>query len=181
MHLYSTFVFLYSLFVHLYSTFVFLYSTFAHLYSTFVHLYSTFVHLYSTFVFPHNVSPKENLSSQAQWFVEYNWLDYNENNNNITCFICKKHQQQLDQEKNKEYSFLRSGFRNWEKVLTSSRDHQQSNCHLAALTLEVTVLPCGNILEMTSEVHKAKMKENRKCLNKIIESLQYHGRQNFKR
>ena len=30
---------------------------------------------------------------------------------------------------------------------------------------------------MTSEGHKAKMKENRQCLIKIIESLQYLGRQ----
>ena len=95
--------------------------------------------------------------------------------------MCHLHQQQLDQEKNKEYYFLRSRFRNWEKVLTSFRDHQQSNCDLAALTLEVKVPPCGNILETTSEVHKAKMKGNRQCLNKVIESLQYLRRQNFKR
>ena len=43
------------------------------------------------------------------------------------------------QEKNKEDAFLRTRFRNWKKTLTSSRDHQQSKCHLAALTFEVTV------------------------------------------
>ena len=43
------------------------------------------------------------------------------------------------QEKKKEDAFLRTRFRNWKKTLTSSRDHQQSKCHLAALTFEVTV------------------------------------------
>ena len=52
------------------------------------------------------VSPKtgfnnKNRSCQAQWFAEYKWLDYNEVNDNVTCFICNKHQQKLDQEKNK--------------------------------------------------------------------------------
>ena len=51
-------------------------------------------------------------------------------------------------------AFLRTGFRNWKKALASFRDHQQSKCHLAALTSEVTVPQCGNILEMISEGHK---------------------------
>ena len=56
----------------------------------------------STFVFPKTAFAKQNRSCQAQWFVEYKWLDYDEVNDNVTCFICKKHLQKLDQEKNKE-------------------------------------------------------------------------------
>ena len=105
----------------------------------------------NTFVFPKTAVAKQNRSCQAQWFVEYKWLDYSEVNDNVTCFICKKQLQKLDQEKNKEDAFLRTGFRNWKKALTSFRDHQQSKCHLAALIFEVTVPEGGNILEMTSE------------------------------
>ena len=56
----------------------------------------------STFVFPKAAFAKQNRSCQAQWFVEYKWLYYIAVNDNVTCFICKKHLQKLDQEKNKE-------------------------------------------------------------------------------
>ena len=131
----------------------------------------------STFVFPKTAFAKQNRSCQAQWFVEYKWLDYNGVNNNVTCFNCKKHLEKLDQEKNKEDAFLHTESRNWEEALTSIRDHEPSKCHLDALTFKVTVPQYGNILEMTSEGHKAKMKKNRQFLIKIIESLQYLGRQ----
>ena len=60
----------------------------------------------STFVFPNTVFAKQNRSCQAQW------LDYNKINDNGTCFICKKHLQKLEQERNKENEFLCTGFRN---------------------------------------------------------------------
>ena len=82
----------------------------------------------STFVFPKTAFAKQNRSCQAQWFAENEWLDYNEVNDNVKS---KKHLQKLDQEKNKEDAFLRTGFRNWKKALTSFRDYQQSKCHLA--------------------------------------------------
>ena len=72
--------------------------------------------------------------------LEYNWLDYNKVNENVTCFICKKRLQKLDQEKNEE------GFCNWKKAFTSFRCHQQSKCHLAALTFQVTVPQCLQVL-----------------------------------
>ena len=56
----------------------------------------------STFVFPKAAFAKQNRSCQAQWFVEYKWLYYIAVNDNVTCFICKKYLQKLDQEKNKE-------------------------------------------------------------------------------
>ena len=94
----------------------------------------------SAFVFPKTTFTQQNRSCQAHWFVVYKWLAYNEFNENVTCFICKKHLQELDQEKNKEDAFLRTRFRNWKKALTSFRDHEQLKCHLAALTLEVIPL-----------------------------------------
>ena len=52
-----------------------------------------------------------------------------------------------------------------------------SHCHVTSLTFEITIPKCGNIREMTSESIKANMKENRHCLIKIIESIQFLGRQ----
>ena len=44
----------------------------------------------SLFVFPKTTFAKQNQSCQVQWFVEYKWLDYNEVNDNVTCFIFGK-------------------------------------------------------------------------------------------
>ena len=110
----------------------------------------------STFVFPKTAFAKQNRSCQAQWFVEYKWLDYNEVNDNVTCFICKKHLQKLDQEKNKEDAFLRTGFRNWKKFLISFRGHQQSKCHLAAVTFEVTVPQCLDVIAIAKLFTESK-------------------------
>ena len=113
----------------------------------------------STFVFPKTAFAKQNQSCQAQWFVEYKWLDYKVNYN-FTCFICKKHLKKLDQKKNKEDAFLRTKFRNWKKAITSFRDHQQSKCHLAALTFEVTVPQCLHVIAFANLYTKSK--DNRK-------------------
>ena len=94
-------------------------------------------HTDSTFVFPKTAFAKQNQSCRAQWFVQYKWLDYNEVNNNVAYFICKKDLQKLDQEKNKEDAFSRTRFSKWKKALTSSRDYQLSKCHLTALTFKV--------------------------------------------
>ena len=82
-------------------------------------------------------------------------------------------------EKNKEEAFLSTGFRNWKKALDSFKEHQKSKCHIAALTFEITIPQCGNIQEMTIEKVKSNMQENRKCLIKIIETIQFLGRQGF--
>ena len=56
----------------------------------------------STFVFPTAAFAKQNRSCQAQWFVEYKWLYYIAVNDNVTCFICKKHLQSLTRRKTKK-------------------------------------------------------------------------------
>ena len=61
------------------------------------------------------MSTKQNRSCGAHGFVEYKRLDYNVVNDNVTCFICKKYLQKLDQKKNKEDAFLRTRFRKWKK------------------------------------------------------------------
>ena len=69
----------------------------------------------STFASPKTVSTKQNRSCGAHGFVKYKRLDYNVVNDNVTCFICKKYLQKLDQKKNKEDAFLHTRFRKWKK------------------------------------------------------------------
>ena len=131
----------------------------------------------SSFSFPKTAFGKQNRSCQSRWFTEFSWLNYDEVNNSVTCFICKKHLKNLEMEKNKEEAFLSTGFRNWKKALDSFKEHQKLKCHIAALTFEITIPQCGTIQEMTSKKIKSNMQENRKCLIKIIETIQVLGRQ----
>ena len=131
----------------------------------------------SSFSFPRTAFGKQNRSCQSRWFTEFRWLDYDEANNSVTCFICKKHLKNLEMEKNKEEAFLSTGFRNWKKALDSFKEHQKSKCHIAALTFEITIPQCSNIQEMISEKIKSNMQENQKCFIKIIETIQFLGRQ----
>ena len=80
-------------------------------------------------------------------------------------------------EKNKEEAFLSVGFHSWNKATTGFRVHQKSKCHLAALSFEITIPRCGNVIEMSNESMQAGMRENRKYLIKILETLQFLGRQ----
>ena len=131
----------------------------------------------SSFSFPKTDFGKQNRSCQSQWFIKFSWLDYDEVNNSVACFICKKHLKNLEMEKNKEEAFLSTGFHNWKKALDSFKEHQKLKCHIAALTFEITIPPCGNIQEMTSEKIKSNMQKNRKCLIKIIKTIQFLGQQ----
>ena len=94
----------------------------------------------------------------------------------MTCFVCQKHSEKLKAEKTKD-AFLSTGFSNWKKALDIFEDHQKSKLHVAALSLEFVVPKCGNVRDTTNENLKIKIAENRKCLLKIIETVQFLGRQ----
>ena len=83
----------------------------------------------------------------------------------------------MQSERNKEDAFYKTGFRNWKKALYVFKDHQNSKCHTAALAYEMTVPCCENVCEMSNQVVKDYMEQNRRCLLKIIECLQFLGPQ----
>ena len=111
---------------------------------------------------------------QSQWFGEYKWFDFIEVNSNVICFICKKHLEKLDKEKNKEDAFLRTGFCNSKKSLTGFRNHQQSKCHLARLIFEDTVPQCLDVIAI--EIFFAESKDNRKRMcGKVTEKALWNN------
>ena len=129
-----------------------------------------------TFFFPQTTFGKQQRSFQSQWFSEYKWLDYDKVRDCVTYLVCKKNSEKLKAEKIKD-SFLSTGFSNSKKTLDSFKDHQKSKHHVAALSLEFVVPKCGTVREMTDENLKTKIAENRKSLLKIIETVQFLGRQ----
>ena len=117
---------------------------------------------------------------RAEWFEQFSWLHYNESNDSVLCFICSKQNAKgnLKSAAKKEISFITKGFTNWKKAVEKFKAHQSSDCHQTALDYEVNIQKnYGNVLEMTDEQANKTMKNNRLCLMKVIETLQYFCRQ----
>ena len=96
-----------------------------------------------------------------------------------SCFYCKNQNNQpnLEAEPCKEDSFLKTGFKNRNKVLVKFKEHQGSKCHRAAVNNKVIVSQCANVAEMMNEKESDNMELNCCCLITILESLQYLVRQ----
>ena len=95
----------------------------------------------------------------------------------MTCFTCKSQVSNLKLEKNKEGTFLTTGYRNWKKARYAFSERQKSKCHLTAVTFEVTVPKCGDVRKIISSDEASRKQFNRHCLMKIIETLQFMARQ----
>ena len=63
-----------------------------------------------SFSFPKTSFGNQQRSCQAHWFKEFSWLDYDERKDIVTCFICKRHKNKLQSERNKEDTFLKTRF-----------------------------------------------------------------------
>jgi len=130
--------------------------------------------------FPKRNFGKQNRSFQSCWFREFPWLHYRIESDTVVCFICKKQNSlmNLDSARNKENAFISDGFSNWKKATMRFREHQLSECHKTAINFEVTIPSTHRpIMEMFSESMKKDREDNRRCLIKLIENVQYLGRQ----
>ena len=133
----------------------------------------------SNFVFKARLQGKQKRYCQAKWFLQFKWLHYNQDNDTVPCFTCMKQNAfgKLTTARNKENAIVLTGYSNWKDALQHFREHEASECHSLSTTFENVVPKCGNVCEMTDASVKASMQENRRCFIKIIESLQFLGRQ----
>ena len=90
----------------------------------------------SSYVFPETVFGKQKRSCKHDWFKRFPWLDYNSFDDSVTCYVCKRqnNQDNLKTERCKENAFLEKGFNIWKKALKKFEKHQSSQCHRAAST-----------------------------------------------
>ena len=77
----------------------------------------------------------------------------------------------------KEDTYISKGFRSWKKASKCFNDHQGSGCHKIALTNHVTIPKCGDIVEMTNTNVQKSRNEERRYFIKVMECVQYLGRQ----
>ena len=95
------------------------------------------------------------------------------------CFTCGKAEEQGRlRGGNREQTFLTKGFCNWKDGTESLKRHEKSKCHIEAVEM-MLILPktTHNIADTLSSAHANECKKNRLMLLKIIEVLQYLGRQ----
>ena len=107
-------------------------------------------------------------------------MHYDEISDSVFCYICvnQNNKCNLTSARNKEQTFISTGYSNWKKALSRFKEHQTSECHKVAVDFEI-VLPktCGDVIDMTNTIAKETRAQNRHYLAKIIESLQYLARQ----
>ena len=85
-------------------------------------------HPISIYVFPETVFGKQKRSCKHDWFKRFPWLDYNAFDDSVTCYLCKRqnNQNNLKTQPCKENSFLEKCFTNWKKELEKFEKHQSS-------------------------------------------------------
>ena len=102
-------------------------------------------------------------------------VDYDEVSDSVTCFVCKRHHSKL--KGNVEKYFTWAGYFDWKHALSSFDEHRAASYHRLARTYEVIVPQCGDVKEMQNEATATQMELNRRCLVKIVETLQFLARQ----
>ena len=63
------------------------------------------------FVFPKTKFGKRERSCQHNWFESYPWLHYDSERDCVLCFYCMNNLEKLTAEKNKELTYISTGFR----------------------------------------------------------------------
>ena len=77
----------------------------------------------------------------------------------------------------REDVFTKSGFTNWKKATDKLSEHQKSKSHELALTFEITIPKCGDVLEMSNDAALKRRAEERKYFLKVVDCVQFLARQ----
>ena len=104
-------------------------------------------------------------------------MDYDVEEDSVTCVFCNRQKSNLLSERCKEETFLKTGYKNWKKATEKFDKHQQSKYHKTALTYELIVPQCRNALDMIDENEKKPRELNRHIFFAILETLQHLTRQ----
>ena len=118
-------------------------------------------------------------SCKSHWFEAFPWLHYRLESDTVICYFCANQDLKgnLSSATKKETTFISKGFHNWKRATEHFRSHQSSECHKVAMTFEITAQSCKNIVEMTTENVVKVRYDERNYLRKVMESVQFLGRQ----
>ena len=102
---------------------------------------------------------------------------YDVEKDRVFCHFCTSHKDKLLAEHNKDPAYISTGFNNWKKAPKCFKTHENSKCHKAALTNQVTVPKCGDIAELINKDLVKQRSNERQYLKMATECLQFLGRQ----
>ena len=77
-----------------------------------------------TFKFLETVYGKQNRSFQHHWFEKYPWLDYDVEEDSVTCIFCQWQNSNVLLERCKEETFLKISYKNLKKATEKFDKHQ---------------------------------------------------------
>ena len=102
----------------------------------------------SSYVFPETVFGKQKRSCKHDWFKRFPWLDYNSFDDSVTCYVCKRqnNQDNLKTERCKENAFLEKGFKNWNRDSRNSKNINQSSVNEQHLPTKYSFLDVLKLL-----------------------------------
>ena len=95
-----------------------------------------------TLNFSETIYGKQKRSFQHNWFEKYPWLDYDVEEDSVTCIFCNRQNSNLLLARCKEETFLKTGY--WKKATEKFDKHQRSKCHKSTITYETIVPQCRN-------------------------------------
>ena len=119
-------------------------------------------------------------SFQPSWFDRWPWLHYNECDDTVVCFTCKKasSENKLQWASNADAAFIERGFSNWKDACKKIDTHQKSKTHEESV-LKIVTIPVSmkDIGESLSSQLKIERLEHRHCFLKIVSVLKFLARQ----
>ncbi|XP_063754288.1 zinc finger MYM-type protein 1-like isoform X1 [Eleginops maclovinus] len=120
---------------------------------------------------------KKTLKFQDSWFRKHTWLHYSKALKGVLCFYCAKYFaiQKSSLASKADGAFITTGFSNWKKALEKFHQHENSDCHAAAMT---TYLHSKQPIttQLSTQLQK-QQHEARNSLLKIVGGIMYLARQ----
>ena len=131
------------------------------------------------FNFPKNRQGNQNRYCKARWFHSFPWLHYIKECDVVLCLTCVKQNEKRNPKSatKKQQAFLSIEFSNWKDALDKFRSYEEFHYRNIDETFEYIPPQCRNVRAMANDQAKNSMELNRKYLIKVVECLQYLGRQ----
>jgi len=115
----------------------------------------------------------------SKYFKEFSWLDWNEQQQKVYCFPCRKIRQSDASllYKSHEPSFVDTGFCNWHDVSRKLKKHDQSDSHRECMEKWASMQKGASVFAQLSEQYSQEQANSRTALSTIITSLQFLAKQ----
>lgn len=130
---------------------------------------------------PHQYAGKDKkncLKFQESWYRKFPWIHYDTSISGVLCFTCRKVESLnlFDLSRNREQTFIKTGFKNWKKALQRFSEH--ANCSSHRFAQEQLAFSCKPTIDaQLSQQCSEQQKNAQKSLTTIFSTVRYLARQ----